>query len=74
MGPEHMGIVDIKGIVHRPGGMMGRYIECLEIVVVVLYFRPLHNLKAHSGEEVFHPFNSFSDDADHRNRLPGPAG
>ena len=61
MGPEYMGIVDIKGIVHRPGGMMGRYIECLEVMVVVLYLRPLNHLKAHSGEEVFHPFNSFSD-------------
>ncbi len=56
-----MGVINIKRIMHRSGGMMRRNVERLEVLVVVLYLRPLNHLKTQTRKEICHAFDGASN-------------
>jgi hypothetical protein len=53
--------IEIEGIVHCPCGMVARNVERLEVVIVVLNFRPLGNAIANATKNLFHSLQSPRD-------------
>ena len=52
---ETAGDVHVERVLHGPGGMVGRDVQRLEVVPVVLDLRTLHDLVAHPGEDLDDP-------------------
>ena len=51
MGAQHPAILEVKGVVHGPRRMMGRDVERLEVVVVVLDLGAFRDLEAELAEQ-----------------------
>ena len=51
MGAQHPAILEVEGVVHGPRRMMGRDIERLEVVVVVLDLGAFRDLEAELAEQ-----------------------
>lgn len=50
MGSEKSLLRNEKGVLHVPGGMIGGKIQRLEIVIVILDFRPVRDSEPHGDE------------------------
>src|SRR5207302_10756131 len=49
---QNLARYDPEGVLHIAGGVVRRYIEGLEVVVIGFYFRPLYDMEAHLGENL----------------------
>ncbi|MCY1175091.1 hypothetical protein D9M73_153140 [compost metagenome] len=54
---QHVGI-EIEGVMHRPGRVVARDVERLEVVIVVFDLRAFGDAVADTGEELFDAFQS----------------
>ena len=53
MGTQQGAVVEVEGVLHRPGGMVGRDVERFEVVMVVLDLGTFHDVEADGAEEGF---------------------
>ena len=51
MGAQHHALVDVEGVPHVAGRMVGRHVEQLEVVVVALHLAAVEHLETHVGED-----------------------
>ena len=61
MGAQHVGVVDIEGVVHGPGGMMRRNVERFEVVIVVFNFGAFDYLETQRSKIICHALNGAGD-------------